>query len=184
MDLRPGDIVCERSPGWLGAAVRWFTKGPHEAPTRVNHVGLSMDSDRMIEALWRVRLTRIKPGPNIEVWRNVEMWQSYGVTLAMIAMRYLGRRYGVLKILAHAVDALMTKTLGREVYLARRLCRMDRYPICSWVVAYTYQAMQLPGRYAFGVPPNMASPDDIHDYVTASNEWKMVYQGEALKTLT
>jgi hypothetical protein len=74
------------------------------------------------------------------------------------AERYVGRRYGYLKMLAHLLDWLF---LG--VYLFRRIASMDRYPICSWVVAHAYGKT---GRH-FGVAPGAASPDDIWDYVVA-----------------
>ena len=38
---------------------------------------------------------------------------------------------------------------------------MDRYPICSWLVAHAYGAAGV----HFDVPPGAATPDDIWDYV-------------------
>ena len=183
MDLRPGDIVCERSPGWIGRAVRWATRGRYEPPTRINHVALGVSVDgpegpEVIEALWRVvrrPLSRTKG--EIEVWRLRGIKDKYRWDIVGEAYTYLGRRYGVGKIIAHLVDALLTKALGREIYAARRFCRQHRYPICSWVVAWAYfRAVD----YAFGVPPTEAAPDDIHDWLTASPGWELVYHREAI----
>ena len=43
---------------------------------------------------------------------------------------------------------------------------MDRYPICSWLVAHAFAKA---GK-TFGVPPGMASPDDIWDFVNEEPE--------------
>ena len=54
----------------------------------------------------------------------------------------------------------------KGAYVFRRLTHDDNYPICSWVVAYAYDAA---GR-RFGVDPGAADPDDIWDYVTSHPE--------------
>ena len=73
------------------------------------------------------------------------------------AESYVGRTYGWLKAAAHLGDWLL---LG--AYFWRRFARMDRYPICSWLVAHAYEKA---GKH-FGVEPGEASPDDIWDFVT------------------
>ena len=40
--------------------------------------------------------------------------------------------------------------------------RMDKYPICSWVVAYAFEKV---GASYFDIKPNAAAPDDIWDYI-------------------
>lgn len=184
MNLRPGDIVCERSPGWLGAAVRWFTQGRYEPPTRINHVavvvkGGSPEEAEVIEALWRVvRRPLSMTRGEVEIWRlrgNTERT----LLAAAYAMRYFGESYGWWKIVPHLIDALLIKITGREVYLFRRLLFLDRYPICSWVVAWAYYRA-FRGSCTFGVPPSAATPDDIHDFVSNSPDWELVYARGAL----
>ena len=180
MDLRPGDIVCERSPGWIGAAVRWATRGRYEPETRINHVGLivSGTGPEVIEALWRVvRRPLAMTSGEVEIWRP--RWLDAAGAKAVVeeAISYLGRRYGVGKIAAHLVDALLTKALGREIYAARQLLCLDAYPICSWVVAWAYYRGA--GEY-FGLAPQLANPDDIHDFISSSRDWELVYHREAL----
>ena len=73
---------------------------------------------------------------------------------------YEGKKYGYFKIVAHALD----KFIGGR-YFFRRLCFMDNYPICSWLVAHVYS--QLSGlQHYFGVPNNACQPDDIEDFCT------------------
>ena len=162
MKLLPGDIVFERSESRLGRAIRWFTRRPGEPETWANHVGLVLKPGWIIEALWSVVISRFVPGPSFEVWRMRDLAPVQRVAITDWASLYKDRRYGLLKIIAHAVDAFITKLRGREAYLIRRFCRMDRYPICSWLVAWSY----LKGAgIEFGVRPEFASPDDIHDFV-------------------
>ncbi|HLE57869.1 MAG TPA: hypothetical protein VJB15_12355, partial [Rhodothermia bacterium] len=73
------------------------------------------------------------------------------------AEKYNGHKYGYGKLIAHFLDWML---LG--AYVFRRLAKMDKYPICSWLVAHSFAKA---GRN-FGVQPGAASPDDIWDFVT------------------
>jgi hypothetical protein len=73
------------------------------------------------------------------------------------ANKYVGERYSVPKLVAHLLDWLL---LG--AYLFRRLVSKGKYPICSWLVAHAFAKA---GKY-FDVPPGMADPDHIWDFVT------------------
>jgi hypothetical protein len=89
------------------------------------------------------------------------------------AESYVGRKYGVLKLFAHFADWLL---LG--AYVFRRLAQMDKYPICSWMVAYSFEK----GGVSFGVPPNAATPDDIWDYIQKHpDDYEEVYPLSLLK---
>ena len=188
MDLRPGDIVFERSESWFGRAIRWFTRGRYEPPTRINHVGMIVSGRRsgeaeVVEALWRVvKRPLSKMTGAIEVWGlDGGPWQEKA--LSEKAESYIGRRYGWWKLIAHLIDCLLTKIRGREVYWLRRLLRLDEYPICSWLVAYAYQTIFPKDVHAFGIPAHLVTPDDIHDCVkkAAGWHWHLVYQREAAK---
>lgn len=162
MKLLPGDIVFERSEGWLGRAIRWFSRRPGEPETWANHVGLILITGWMIEALWSVVVSKFIPGPTFEVWRKRDLSSIQRTAITDWALLYKDRRYGFLKIAAHALDAFITKLRAKETYLIRRLCRMDQYPICSWLVAWAY----LKGAgIEFGIKAQFAGPDDIHDFV-------------------
>ena len=53
---------------------------------------------------------------------------------------------------------------------------MDKYPICSWVVASSYGEVG----ENFGVKVGEASPDDIWDWCLKRGEWKMIARIEGL----
>lgn len=76
----------------------------------------------------------------------------------------IGRRYGFGKIIAHLIDYGLTKLIDLagargDVYLARRLCKQERYPMCSWSVLYAYDRAGVP----FDMPVAKGSPDDLWD---------------------
>ena len=54
--------------------------------------------------------------------------------------------------------------------MSRRLGRLDRYPICSWLVAHSYKKA---GKH-FGFSARAASPDDIWDFVTDSAHYTCI----------
>lgn len=75
-----------------------------------------------------------------------------------------GKSYGYLKVGAHGLDYGLTMLWnaagGRgDVYAFRWLCRMERYPMCSWASLYEYEEAGLP----FDVPTEIGSPDDLWD---------------------
>ena len=76
----------------------------------------------------------------------------------------LGKSYGFVKIGAHGLDYGLTIAWnaigGRgDVFAFRRLCRMERYPMCSWASLYEYRKAGLP----FATRLEMGSPDDLWD---------------------
>jgi len=88
---------------------------------------------------------------------------------------YIGRQYGWLKLLIHLLDAFLTFLRRKETYFFRRMMFYDRYPICSWVEAYAYKAIQVD----FGCEPNTADPDVIQDYKKTHPEiWKLIVKAE------
>jgi hypothetical protein len=138
----------------------------------VNHVGIVVEGGSAedavgVEALRTVKrhLLALKYGPgsksDIAVYRPINLSDREKQVIVEAAEGYVGRSYGYLKIVAHLLDWLL---LG--IYLFRRLARMDRYPICSWLVAHAFAKADR----SFGVPPGMASPDDIWDFVTTEPE--------------
>lgn len=76
----------------------------------------------------------------------------------------IGRRYGFGKVVAHLIDYGLTKLIDLagargDVYLARRLCNQERYPMCSWSALHAYDRAGVP----FDVPVAKGSPDDLWD---------------------
>ena len=161
LELVPGDIVLVRSQGVFAWLIRQFTRAAGENRTKVNHVGIMVDKDHVVEALQ----TTVKQGLGarfagnrrfqIAIYRWKGLTDQERVAVASKAEGYVGRHYGWLKVLAHGLDRIIG-----GLYFFRRLAREDKYPICSWVVAYSYRVI---GK-DFGVPPNAADPDHIWDY--------------------
>lgn len=78
----------------------------------------------------------------------------------------LGKAYAFAMIAAHFIDYGLTKILDLfgargDVYLARRLCKMERYAMCSWSATFAFDQAGRP----FLVPIKKASPDDVWDEV-------------------
>lgn len=78
--------------------------------------------------------------------------------------KLIGRRYGFGKVVAHLIDYGLTKLIDLagargDVYLARRLCNQERYPMCSWSALYAYDRAGVP----FDMPVAKGSPDDLWD---------------------
>lgn len=160
LQLLPGDIVLVRSHGLFAWFIRQFTRTAGEKRTRVNHVGIMVDGQHIVEALQTTRKYDIhwrfagKPF-QIAIYRWSGLTEQERATVATKAESYIGSKYGWLKILVHGLDRIIG---GR--YFFRRLAIQDKYPICSWVVAWAYDGI---GKN-FGVPPNAADPDHIWDY--------------------
>lgn len=165
-EFQPVDIFFTQSPTFLGKAIRLMTRKIGEPRTQVNHVGLIMSEDHEGTA-WGVEAT----GKGVKLLPVLEYHRGRGNKIAVYratniddiwpliykeADSYIGKSYGFFKIIAHFLDWCL---LGSYVF--RRLARMDKYPICSWLVASAYGAAGLD----FGVTINQASPDDIWDFV-------------------
>jgi hypothetical protein len=126
----------------------------------------------VLEALWTVTITPLSEyRGDYQAWRMDRARPEDRYRVCAAARAYYGRKYGVLKIGAHAGDAGISKVVGRDVYLFRRLACMDGYPICSWLWAYAY-ARGI-GYEAWG-DPGLVSPDCMHDHVSTSSDWVRV----------
>ena len=163
----PCDIVMTAGSGFLSRAIRVFTRQIGESPTKVNHVGIVVTKSRhlgdavIVEALWKVRRhpleMRYGSGESdVAIYRPLNLTDQEKDIIVAAASSYEGRSYGILKIFLHLLDSLL---LG--IYLFRRLGCMDDYPICSWLVAYSFAKAEKD----FGVDPGAATPDDIWDFV-------------------
>jgi len=170
-ELQPGDIFLTRGHGFLGAAIRFFTRSLGESRTRVNHTGLVVVGGPApdaigVEALRTVQRHRLGDEygghpDDVSVFRPIALSRSQLKRVVARAESYVGRTYGYGKIVLHALDWAL-----QGAYVFRRLGQMDDYPICSWLVAQAYGAVGV----HFGVDPGAASPDDIWDYVTSHPE--------------
>ena len=178
MELKPADLIFTRNEkSWLGPAIRWFTRSRNEAPTWTNHTaGIGLTGDTVIEALWTVQETGWseweRQTERFQVWRHTRIPDISRQIIAVEARQYVGKHYGWWKLGGHLIDGMLSKIIGRDVYLIRPLFFMKDYPICSWVWAYAYSKVGL----RFGCEPDCADPDTQHDYVANSHEWIKVFE--------
>lgn len=163
-----GDIICFSGPSLLSRAIRWLQRSAGEPPSKASHVGIMVADGLLCEALSRVVVHPLVPRIQATVASGglVSAWRPLGLdahALSMVvakALEYEGRRYGWWKLFPHALD----NKLFRGKYVVRRLLRLPRYPICSWLAAYSFEEVRL---NFFGVPPWAAQPDDILDFILA-----------------
>ena len=167
--LAAGDIGFTCGDSKVSKAIRWFTRSKGEPKTLVNHVfivlkGGTLDESVIIEAVSTVKrgLLVKRYGPpkkdRVAIVRVRGLAMKDLATVCETAEGYEGRRYGHVKIAAHVLDRLLG---GRYVF--RRIAGMADYPICSWLVAHSFEKAGI----SFGVPTDAADPDDIWDWVTA-----------------
>ena len=168
----PGDANFTCGDSKVSKLIRWFTRDKGEAKTLTNHVGLvikggTIHGTAIIEAVRTVQSGPLmkRYGPpkrdRVAVYRFLPMTADQAEIITRAAESYEGRKYGYHKIAAHALDRLIG---GRYVF--RRLAGMADYPICSWLVAYSFEKAGI----GFGVPTDAATPDDIWDWVTTHPE--------------
>jgi len=172
----PGDVVLTKTKRWYGWLIRWGTQHTGEEKTCVNHAGTGENAVYYIEALWETVRTPwatllYDPPDAREVWRHIGLTDDQRQAIAAEASSYVGRKYGWWKIGLHGIDGILGKVFCTDIYLFRRLSFSDRYPICSWETAFSYDRAI---GYRFGVEPERATPDDIHDWVADHPEWMRV----------
>lgn len=159
-----GDVVLFRGDSIVSRLIRWGSRSWGEPPSVVNHVGIMIGFKEIVEASDRTKRHKfLRPPKNCWVYRNKRLSPADRQLLREKALKYVGTKYGRLKIVAHTLDRL----LFFNRYVARRLCFMDSYPICSWLVANCYDVLGID----FGVDAGEATPDDIWDYIVNNSEW-------------
>jgi hypothetical protein len=188
-EFQAGDIILFAGRGdWYGIASRWVMRTRGESPTYAVHTAQFVDAGRYMELdlVGKLRATRdiLRQHQAHDTWqrRGFEVWRCRWLTVEQQeavtrkALAYLGERFGMAKFSTHLLDGLASKVAGREVFFFRRLNHDQRYPICSWITAFSYDKAL---HYRFGVPPECADPDEIDDWVSAHpDEWERVFRLE------
>lgn len=183
----PGDIILFAGRGDLYSRLsRWIMRSPGEGPTYAVHTAQFIDAGRYIEIdmVGKVRATRdiLKKRLARDLWtrRGFEVWRLESLTtderdrVTRQALTYVGAKFGMGKFFTHLLDGLINKLAPGEVFFFRRLNHDTRYPICSWITAFSYDRAL---HYRFGVPPECADPDQIADWVNGRpHEWARVYR--------
>jgi len=162
--LRPGDIISVRRRGFLSWLIRRCERSKGEEPSWASHSAMIVSVEPTVLLAESLAKTVIRPlvaaysgsRAMLVAHRLPELAEGQIAQVVSCAEEYVGRDYGWMKVAAHALDAL----LG-GVYLFRRLCRLQAYPICSWVVAFAYEKG---AGLKFGADADVATPDDIMDW--------------------
>jgi hypothetical protein len=184
-----GDVICFAGKGDLySRAGRWLMRMEGEGPTYSVHTAQFLDGRRVLEMDVVARIKTIEDVLNkrnkLDMWerRGFEVWRCRRLTaeqrkaLTRQALTYVNVRFGFAKFWAHMMDNLIYRVVHRDVLLFRRLDRNNSVPVCSGITAATYDRAL---HYHFGVPPDCADPDHIHDWVVGHpDEWVQVFRLE------
>jgi hypothetical protein len=182
MIFKAGDILLTHNPKLLGKLIRFFESRPGDK-AEYNHTAIIVKegderSSELVEAMWKTHQILLWDGygtphkDSIAVYRPLNIPPDKISLIVEKAKSYIGDQYGWWKLLLHAADWQLFASTGKDLYFFRRLAFIDKYPICSWVVANAYSR----AGYDFGVPPNEASPHDIQDFVeTHPEKYELVF---------
>jgi hypothetical protein len=163
----------------------WVMRGNGEGPTYALHAAQFLDSGRILEMDFVGRVKTIDDVLNkrvdlntwqrrgFEVWRCRTLSDQQREALTDQALTYINVRFGYVKMIAHLLDGLITKVTHKDSFLFRQLDPDGSSPVCSGITAFVYDKAL---HYRFGVEPECADPDHIHDWVSAHRgEWERVF---------
>lgn len=173
-----GDIIlCPSNNDLPGALTRWIEQSSGENPTYAVHTAQFLDPATILEMEYTVKKRTLKEvlqkRKRFEVWRCPSLTMQQREAISLKSLDYFNARFGWAKVITHSLDGLLNKVSRKQVFFFRRLNHSDRYPICSWVTAFSYDRVL---HYQFGVPPECADPDQIHDWLkTHPGEWTRVF---------
>lgn len=172
--LLPADLIFTRSDSLLGSAIRWFERSSGEPESWTNHTAGIGLSNNVVEAQSRVISIPFdgwSVDKTFQVWRTNDLDEGQRSRVAAYAEAHIGREYGYLKLVPHALDGLLSKMIGGSPYVFRRVLFQKKYPICSWVWAFAYGLVGLD----FGMDPRECSPDDQLDFCLEHPEkWERI----------
>ena len=179
-EFMPGDIIlCPGKRDVPGVLTRWATQSHDERPTYAVHTAQFLGARRVIElqrdGVVKKRSTEefLRMRSAFEVWRCSLLTLSQRQAVTRKSLEYLGRKFGWSKLVTHLLDGLVNKITHKEVFFFRRLNHDQRYPICSWITAFSYDRAL---HYRFGVSPECADPDQIYDWVSSRpHEWVRIF---------
>ena len=180
-EFMPGDIIfCPGKRIIPHILTRWATQAHDERPTYAVHTAQFLGAHKVIEmdVVVKKRSTKnfLRLRKAFEVWRCNSLTVSEREAVSRKSLEYLGRKFGWSKLFTHMLDGLVNKVVHKQVFFFRRLNHDQRYPICSWITAFSYDRAV---HYHFGVPPECADPDQICDWVTShADEWTRVFSLE------
>jgi hypothetical protein len=184
-----GDVIVFAGQQDLYSRVgRWFMRMDGEGPTYGVHTAQFLDGRRVIEMDIVVKIKTFEDvlakrkqhdmwkRRGFEVWRNETLTAAQRQAVSRQALKFVNVHFGYAKFFAHMFDNLLYRVVRRDVYFFRRLDRTNRYPVCSGVTSEAYDRAL---HYRFGVSPECADPDHIHDWLKSHpDEWVQVFRLE------
>lgn len=173
---RHGDLIFGTGQKIFHKLIAFFTRTSGEPQTIAKHVGGFSTENNITEALWTVKtFTKSKwlnKHKNFEIWRNNKWTNEECELIGKELLKYEKNNYGWWKLLFHATDLVVSRVIGEEIYVFRRMLFNDETPICSWI--YAFSVYNVTG-YTFGdYPPNVVDPDTMRDIVIQNDEWELV----------
>ena len=164
--IAPCDIFLIRDENLIGRLVRLFESDPDKSNISVSHTGLfvgetcGITEAICIETRNVVKLAKFfqeyhNKNKLVAIYRPLNLTSLESSLIIRKAQTFVGHKYGYLKILTHFLDYF----LNGKVFF-RKLCKDDTTPICSWVVARSFEAICLD----FGVESYAANPENIYDF--------------------
>lgn len=190
VDHKPmkGDIVLTRARSLIGRLIRRFqTSKSDTTKTVFNHVGIMKNSTDIIEAVHRVRVNDLerkysKKKEDILIARFSRLTTQERIAVRNKANYYVGKKYGYFKIGFHYLDYLLGRMRGRDVFFFRKIPHSHKYPICSWLAAWAYNAVGISFK---GLKREYCQPDDIADEILIINKanWRIIFYTDGIKYL-
>ena len=164
MKLEAADLILVRTPGFFGAAIRFFTRRIGEGPSRCNHVagvvtaGNAQTAD-VVEALSNGVVCRkfhqlLGKGRMVEVWRPINLSDEERFKVAAHAAKKVGDKYGWGRVVTAALDWFLF-----EAVVFRRLCSQEEDCATLWGAAFRSIGRK------FGKDSGALTPDCIRDFV-------------------
>jgi len=171
----PADLIFVKSPTNLGGAIRWFQRSRGESKSWTNHTAGIGTVNNVVEAQTRVISTPFdewRRGKEFQLWRTYDLDDDGRNEIAQYIESHIGNKYGYAKLIPHALDGLLGKVTGGNVYLFRRMLFLENYDICSWLLACGYHLKGLD----FGADHRFVTPDDQLDYcMSHPQKWEKTY---------
>ena len=201
-----GDVGFTAGKGILSSIIRHSTQARGEGETVVNHTLLftrggyvvpdphvipSTHPALAVEALWKVEhhswwhAHHHEAGTRIYVFRPAFLDEEAKRRVIQRALQHVGERYGWWKLLFHLGDHQAAQW-GWEAPGEKKLSsllRVDKRPICSYLVGRSFEEEGYPEAFGSKVPPQAQDPDDQWDYAIADWEaggghWRFVGSAE------
>ena len=179
------DIIITSNDTLIARVIKWMLRSRADRISQqAHHVGIIVRQGGFMDAklveswarvLWLPFRKSYRRSNGTYLLRPLNIKTADQLKIAARAEDYAGDTYGWQTLWAYAVDKLLEKILGRDVYWARRRYDDKPYLVCSALVASAV-AFRDSG-YTFGVKGrNHLAPDDILSFAVTRPDIYRVYR--------